>query len=318
MRVFIFYLLLVSAPCSSLAADDWGFFGHKKINELAVYTLPEEIFGFYKYHMNYLITHAVDPDKRRYGLKGEAECHFLDVDRYYDTQDSNAWCGLPQRWDEAVLIYSEDSLRKHGIAPWNLYFVYKRLVNAFREGNIQRVLQLSAELGHYVGDIHVPLHTTSNYNGQQTNQRGIHGFWESRVPEIKFMDYSFWMPRARYVEDPMNFIWERLKESYAAVDSVLRMERDLSERFPSDLKYTYESRNGVEIRTYSHDYSLAYSSMLGNQVERRMQRAVYALGCLWYSAWIESGQPILAHWLIDLPPSPEQLPMEILPVREHE
>ena len=318
MRVFIFYFMLTAAPCSAWAADDWGFFGHKKINELAVYTLPEEVFGFYKYHMNYLVTHAVDPDKRRYGLKGEAECHFLDVDRYYDTQDSNAWCALPMRWDEAVLIYSEDSLRKHGIAPWNLYFVYKRLVKAFQEANIQRVLQLSAELGHYVGDIHVPLHTTSNYNGQQTNQRGIHGFWESRVPEIKFTEYSFWMPRARYVEDPMNFIWERLKESYAAVDSVLRFERELTASFPSDNKYTYESRNGVEIRTYSQDFSTAYTTMLGNQVERRMQRAVYALGCLWYSAWIESGQPSLSKWLITLPPSEEQLPMEILPVREHE
>jgi len=25
------------------------------------------------------------------------------------------------------------------------------------------------DLGHYVGDAHVPLHTISNYNGQQIN-----------------------------------------------------------------------------------------------------------------------------------------------------
>jgi hypothetical protein len=41
-------------------------------------------------------------------------------------------------------------------------------------------------LGHYIGDAHVPLHTTSNYNGQKTNQHGIHGLWESRIPEQLF------------------------------------------------------------------------------------------------------------------------------------
>ena len=42
----------------------------------------------------------------------------------------------------------------------------------------------SSDMGHYIGDAHVPLHTTENYNGKMTNQRGIHGFWESRLPEL--------------------------------------------------------------------------------------------------------------------------------------
>ncbi|MFM7234128.1 MAG: S1/P1 Nuclease, partial [Flavobacteriales bacterium] len=54
-----------------LETNSWGFFGHKKINELAIYTLPEELFGFYKANMDYLIDHSVDPDKRRYSVKGE-------------------------------------------------------------------------------------------------------------------------------------------------------------------------------------------------------------------------------------------------------
>ncbi|MFM7725972.1 MAG: S1/P1 Nuclease, partial [Flavobacteriales bacterium] len=65
-----------------LETNSWGFFGNKKINELAIYTLPEELFGFYKANMDYLIDHSVDPDKRRYSVKGEAECHYIDLDRY--------------------------------------------------------------------------------------------------------------------------------------------------------------------------------------------------------------------------------------------
>ncbi len=39
-----------------------------------------------------------------------------------------------------------------------------------------KILKYSADLSHYIGDAHVPLHTTSNHNGQLTNQVGIHAF----------------------------------------------------------------------------------------------------------------------------------------------
>ena len=90
--------------------NDWGFFGHKKINELAVFTLPQEMFGFYKDHIEYLIEHSVDPDKRRYGVVGEAECHYNDMDRYMTLQEPNPFKNVPRRWKDAVDKYSEDTL----------------------------------------------------------------------------------------------------------------------------------------------------------------------------------------------------------------
>ena len=63
--------------------NHWGFFGHKRINRVAVFTLPPEMFGFYKEHIEYVTEHAPDPDKRRYAMEGEAECHYLDLDHYY-------------------------------------------------------------------------------------------------------------------------------------------------------------------------------------------------------------------------------------------
>jgi hypothetical protein len=60
----------------------------------------------------------------------------------------------------------------------------QRLTNAFREKDQARILKLSAEIGHYVADAHVPLHASTNHNGQLTGQEGIHAFWESRIPEL--------------------------------------------------------------------------------------------------------------------------------------
>ncbi len=59
-----------------------------------------------------------------------------------------------------------------------------RLTTAFKNKDPAKILKLSAELGHYIADFHVPLHASSNHNGQYTNQKGIHGFWESRIPEL--------------------------------------------------------------------------------------------------------------------------------------
>jgi S1/P1 Nuclease len=299
-------LLLAAISISSLGMshDHWGFFGHKKINELAVYTLPEEMFGFYKAHLDYLIEHSVDPDKRRYGVKGEAERHYIDMDHYCDSFPCDPFEIVPKHWTDAVAKYTEDSLRAHGIVPWHVNLMCIQLTEAFRSENIDRILRLSAELGHYVGDAHVPLHTTSNYNGQKTDQRGIHGFWESRLPELYEPQYDFFVGKANYIESPLDFIWARVEESFHAVDTVLNFEADLNRTFPSDQKYAYEDRGQTNMKVYSRDYSAAYHAMLDNQVERRMRTAVISLGSIWYTCWVNAGQPDLSKY-IQLGVSPE-------------
>ncbi len=283
-----------------LDANAWGFFGHKKINELAVYTLPEELFGFYKSNMDYLIDHSVDPDKRRYSVKGEAECHYIDMDRYLDNEHPNPFDNVPRRWTDAVAKFSEDTLRAHGIVPWHVYLTQQKLTTAFRNEDVNRILRLSAEIGHYIGDAHVPLHSTSNYNGQKTGQRGIHGFWESRIPELYFDDYDFFVGKANYIKAPQTYIWERVEESFAAVDSVLRYERDLTTKIGEEKKYSYETRGQVNMKVYSQEFSRAYSNMLDGQIERRMKSAVISIGSFWYTAWIDAGQPDLSKLMENL------------------
>ncbi len=279
-------------PCENHM--NWGFYGHKRINELAIYTLPEEMFGFYKANMDFLIEHSVDPDKRRYGVKGEAECHYIDMDKYcFGVAGCDPFENVPKRWDDAVAKYTEDSLRAHGIVPWHINLMVFKLTKAFKEENLTRILHLSAELGHYIGDAHVPLHTTSNYNGQKTNQRGIHGFWESRLPELYDNQYDFFVGKSEYISAPLDHIWSKIRQSYSAVDSVLLFEQKLNAEFPSDQKYTYEVRGQAQLKVYSEEYSNIYHNMLMGQVERRMKSAVITIGSYWYTAWVNAGMPDL-------------------------
>jgi hypothetical protein len=270
----------------------WGFYAHRKINQLAVFTLPPPMIGFYKNHLAYITAHAVDPDRRRYSNKEEGSRHFFDSEYY----GAHPFDSVPHRWNDAVEKYTEDTLKAHGIVPWHIDHMVRRLCLAFREENMDLILHYSADLGHYVADAHVPLHTTRNYNGQLTNQQGIHAFWESRIPELKADAYDYFTGRAVYISNPLEAAWDAVRASFLAKDSVLKMEADLNTRFPSDLKYTYETKGNVLSKVYSEAYANAYNEKMGNLVERRMLESVKLVGCLWYTAWVNAGQPDLSRF----------------------
>lgn len=270
----------------------WGFYAHKRINRMAVFTLPPEMIGFYKYHIDFITEHAVDPDKRRYAVEGEAQRHYIDID-HYAKHGEDPFTIVPMYWKDAVAKFTEDTLQAYGIVPWHINLMVLRLTDAFKEENLDKILSISADIGHYIGDAHVPLHTTENYNGQLTGQKGIHGFWESRIPELYAENYDYFIGKARYVKTPLENIWQTIKESHYAVDSVLKFEKQLSETFDADKKYAYETRGRTMMKVYSEEYTNAYDKMLNGMVERRMRKAIISVGSLWYTAWVNAGQPDL-------------------------
>jgi hypothetical protein len=280
---------IMALLCLSGKSFSWGFYGHKLINYHSVFLLPPEMMVFYKKNILFLTEHAVDPDKRRYAVKEEAPRHYIDMDHY-----GPAPFKIPRRWKEAVDTYTEDTLKTHGIVPWWIQIMLARLTTAFKNKDAPKILKLSAELGHYIADSHVPLHASSNHNGQYTNQKGIHGFWESRVTELLAeKEWDFFIGQAEYIKKPLDFAWDRVLESAAASDSVLWLERKLNDSFPSDRKYAFENRNGVLAKQYSAEYSIAYNLMMNNMVERRIRQSMYAVASFWYTAWVNAGKPDL-------------------------
>ncbi|MCX8019781.1 MAG: zinc dependent phospholipase C family protein [Chitinophagaceae bacterium] len=290
-RIFgIVVFLSISVSCFC-----WGFYAHRRINYYAVFLLPPEMLVLYKPYIEFLSEHAVDPDKRRYAIPDEAPRHYIDIDRY----GAYPFRELPRKWEEAVAKYSEDTLLKYGIVPWWVQTMLKKLTRAFKEKNQAHILQYSAEIGHYIADAHVPLHACSNHDGQYSDQKGIHAFWESRIPELfaekpnEKNGWDFLIGKAEYLKHPDEFIWNRILESAAAADTVLRYEKELSLAFAPDLKFSFEERNGVVTRQYSTAYCKAYQEKLNGMIERRMRESVFAVASFWYTAWVNAGQPDL-------------------------
>lgn len=277
--------MALGSLCSS-----WGFFAHQRINHLAVFTLPKGMIRFYKSNIIYVTDHAVDPDKRRYADSTEAPKHFLDADRY----GNSPFDSIPKKWKDAVNKYSESKLKENGTVPWQIERTYYSLVKAFQERDSSHIIKLSADLGHYVADAHVPLHTSENYNGQLSNQVGIHAFWESRLPELFADQYDYYVGKAVYIENPLNKAWEILSVAFSYKDSVLLIEKRLSKQFASDRKYSFSERKGKVERQYSEEYSKAYHDAMNGMVERQMRSSILDVGSFWYSAWVDAGQPDLS------------------------
>jgi len=289
-RAVQFLMLLLIFLSGSYKSWCWGFYAHQKINYYAVFLLPPEMLVLFKPNIIFLSEHSIDPDKRRYAVPDEGPRHYIDIDQYGTYPYEN----LPRKWTDAVAKFGEDSLKKHGIIPWHIQTMLYRLTDAFKEKNYSLIMKYSAEIGHYISDAHVPLHASSNHNGQLTNQKGIHGFWESRVPELLAeKEFDFFVGQAAYIQNPGDFIWKRVLESARAADTVLRYERELSLKFADDKKYAFEQRNGKTIRQYSSAFTIAYNKKLDGMIERRMRQSIFAISSFWYTAWVNAGQPNL-------------------------
>ena len=272
------------------------------------------MFGFYKEHIEFVTEHAVDPDKRRYAVEGEAQCHYIDLDHYYKPGE-NPFQIMPRKWKDAVSKFTEDTLQTYGIVPWHISVMKSKLQRAFETKNVDLILKYSADIGHYIADAHVPLHTTENYNGQLTGQKGIHGLWESRLVEINAENYDYFVGKATYVKSVLDYTWEAVEDSHNALDSVLRMEKEITRTFPSDRKYAFEQRGNTTVQVYSKEFCSAYHVQLNGMVERRLRAAVIAVGSIWYTAWVDAGQPDLRS-LQNKPPTQELL-KEFQALEEH-
>jgi len=279
-------LKIITVLIVAFTTFSWGFYGHKKINKHAVLILPSPLINSYKKNIIYITEHAVDADKKRYSIENEKYNHYIDLDSYMIPFDS-----IPRTWQKANEIFDKDSILKHGILPWNILFVKYQLQKAFEENNFEKIMQLSADIGHYIGDLHVPLHTTKNYNGQLTNQNGIHALWESRMVELYSEDWKMFTDKATYLEKPSKLIWERLKESNSLIRQVFEYEILASNSTTN--KYAFETVNQQVKKVYSKEFCENYKNLIEKMIENRLKAAVNLTSSFWYTCWVDAGQPIV-------------------------
>lgn len=270
---------LAIASARPAPARAWGFSGHKFITDRAIDLLPSELRPFFQRYRTTIVEHSIDPDTyRTMGFTDEPPRHFLDMDAYgpFPFRD------LPRDYKEAVDKRGADFVVKNGTVPWRAEEIYNQLRDAFKQLSTapyarDNVKLFSAVLAHYIGDSFQPLHACVNYDGQMTNQQGIHSRFESEMFDRYETKLRITPAPIATIPNAREFVFATLSDSFQQVEAVLAADRE-----------------AVKGRT---EYDDAYFSVLfekaGPVMEQRMSGAISGVASLITSAWMEAGKPAL-------------------------
>lgn len=270
-------------------ASSWGRDGHEFINRKVVYHLPNQMLLFIQDSL-FFMQHAVDADSRRNSdtvttLYAEAPRHFMDIDDYPNFRN------LSRSLDSLIMIYGVTRVKANGTNPWATVWNYDSLVSQLRRGDWNAAKLTASDIGHYVGDAHQPLHCTRNYDGQYTNQRGIHSRYETTMLSTFLSQLYITPDSVRYIHDRINFVFDYVLYTNSMVDTVLFADT-----------YAKTLSGG--------SYNTVYYNALWDRTRRmtldQMQRATKALASLWYSAWVDAGLISTTGVLPDVPTSPSE------------
>ncbi|MEP7264087.1 MAG: zinc dependent phospholipase C family protein [Bacteroidota bacterium] len=272
----------------------WGTFGHEHINHAATLLLPPPLQTFFYNHIDFITQESTVPDLRKYTLndKSENPRHFIDLENF-GSIDS-----LPLKMTDVKSKYDDMFLQQNGILPWYILDMMDKLTSAFKNKRKTEILFLAADLGHYIGDAHMPLHTSVNHDGQLTNQKGVHSFWESELPELFGDNYNFNVPEAIYISNIQAETWNIISSSHALVDTLLSIEKEVHSQFPADKIYM-KDKDGVLLKNkfnqhrHSMEYAKEFNTKLNGMVEKQMRAAISATANFWYTAWVNAGKPDL-------------------------
>jgi hypothetical protein len=257
----------------SVSAHAWGVTGHRYANGLAVDSLPSELKPLYAANRAWIVQHSVDPDQWRNQNRSEGPKHFIDLDTWGMEIAEN----YPEDYWIACGIYGKEAVDKNGVVPWRIGEYYGKLVRAFKEKNARQIVEISAFLGHYVADIHVPFHAIANYDGQLTGQKGLHARFESVMVERQIKAEDLKLQTAGEIKNPVGTAFKWAKTSLRRSGDVLQADKEAV----------------AQDKGYGDTYYKLFGEKTRALAIQCLQESGRDLASLWRSAWIAAGRPTL-------------------------
>ncbi len=260
--------VVVAAILFCSHAWSWGGATHKVINKEAVKHLPSSLTLFSN-NVQWISDHAVDADNRKSSDPTEGPKHFIDIEDYAEFKTGT----LSHDINVLIAKYTLSTVTSIGVVPWATVWSLDSLTQTLRRGDSTKALQFAADLGHYVGDAHQPLHVTANYDGGQTGNNGIHSRYESSMLSTYLSQVVVTKDSIRFIASPVDFAFTFVAKGNVLVDSILKADN--------------------YAKTIDSQYKTAYYATLwaktGAMTQNQIQAATVDLACLWYTAAVNAG-----------------------------
>jgi hypothetical protein len=257
-----------------IVLSSWGYTGHSKISKQAGNAVANKIAGIENW-IPFLTEHSCDPDYRKFWVKTEVPKHYIDIDNYPEFVANGT---IIPTFDSLTTIHGDAFITEQGTLPWATLAAFDSLTTYFKTKDFHRAKWWANNLSHYVGDGHMPLHITRNYDGEETGNKGIHLRYESKMI-INYNDsISIDMNSVSYVDDVPEFVFNYLYQSNRLCDSI----------FNADNKAKLVAGN-----TDSPEYLAELWKNSSEMTAHQFSRASCAVGWLVYTAWVKAGSPNL-------------------------
>jgi len=291
MRPFALAVVL-TLLCPRPAAA-WGFEAHKFITEQMIALLPAELQPIFERRKAYLLERCVDPDLWRVvGWTEEDPNHFVDLDYF----GAYPFTELPHDYDRAVQKFGREVIHEQGLLPWRVAEFYGRLQRTFESLErpspptfaAENVVLFSAILAHYVEDGHVPLHSVVNYDGQKTNQLGVHSRWEGELFERNRTKFAIAPQAVKPIADPREYMFTTLLASNRLSDSVLAADR--------------KAAAGREF--YDDGYFATFGADQLAVMQQRLNDSIASVAAMIAGAWEQAGRPAVP---LEVPRTPRPI-----------
>ena len=283
-RANIIWLLIVTlAPISFVGA--WGYDGHRRINYTASRQLKGPFGQFLKKNSEPLKWYGVAPDYNKSIDKEEFHRHFIDSDFY----DQYPFDNIPEDYSSLVSKFGENNVRKYGVAPWAIIETCDRIIDLLKKNQFEAAVYNMGVLGHYISDLHMPLHNVINYNGQFSGNEGIHKRWEVHLVN-KYIKNIKPVGEIEKIDDPWAFSMKIVKESFKVHHLILEADTKARRLLT---KEQAEKLKSYDALSFEKPYLDILYQETGDLLKDRMGRAVIRLASLWQYCWEQAGKPKL-------------------------
>ena len=329
--VLLASLALICA--GSLPALGWSDQGHMLITEEAVRRLPEPLRSLFseKDDLQKLQTASVAPDERRKKespLYSPAEMnskHFFDIDAL--SKEGPPYKSFPRRLDLIEKQFDSKLLDDKGRAPWAIRSALRDLTQALAFGRTEEVFRQAGDLSHYAADIHMPFHTTDNYDGRLSGNSGIHKALEiglvNRNRDVFVAELQKDRREVLYLDAVEPAMIEWIIQANARVPLCLEADTEARRRSgynPKEFENPKVDEAGKVVEPSDLDnlaserakpYYAALKEELDNRgspMEIQMREAAVHVAQLFYTAWTDAGKPLSLSESAARPEAPEFAP----------
>lgn len=260
----------------------WGSDGHHYIARNYSQHLPPEIDGLRAWDAT-VDSRVMDPDYRKSSDPSEGYRHYMDIDAYPEFFAGT----MPH--DRAVLEarYGASTVQARGVLPWAVGEVVATMTQQFQSAQWSALAISIADLCHYVGDGHQPLHCTQNYDGQYTGNSGIHARYETTMLSMVIGDLHTDPMAVELYPNAVDAMFDIIGDSWSGKDQVLQADN------------TAKAASGGSFNTI-------YYQTLWHEIEaltrQRIDEATRATASFVYTAWQNAGRPAVPGSTVDAVP----------------